>query len=166
MDIFKALKLLDEGAKIRDIKMPAGVYLEKVDGKIISSQGRQGVDLNTDAEYKVYEETKPKYIDEICILFETIGIHKIEKCTYDCKECELMINNQCYRDKLNNIALDYNIAKQTKIIEKVNENIEKQSSSDFIKRHIFNYEGETFITLDTSKDLAFRIKTKTKRTRV
>lgn len=154
MDIFKALKLLDESVKIRDVKMPSGVYLEKVDGKIVSSQGRQGVDLNTDAEYEIYEEPKPKYIDEICILFKKIGSHKIrvEKCTYDCKECELMINNQCYRDKLINIALDYNIAKQAKIIEKVNENMEKQNPSDFFKRHMSNYKGETFITLDASKD--------------
>lgn len=126
MDIFKALKLLDEGVKIRDVKMPSGVYLEKVDGKIISSQGRQGVNLNTDAEYEIYEESKPKYIDEICILFEKIGSHKIEKCTYDCKRCELMINNQCYRDKLNNIALDYNITKQTKAMDKVIDKLKEQ----------------------------------------
>ena len=108
MDIFKALKLLDEGVKIRDVKMPSGVYLEKVDGKIISSQGRQGVDLNTDAEYEIYEESKPKYIDEICILLEKLEQYTQEKCTYDCNKCELKIEGKCYRETLRHIVMNYN----------------------------------------------------------
>lgn len=163
MDIFEALKLLDEGVKIRDVKMPSGVYLEKVDGKIISSQGRQGVDLNTDAEYEIYEESKPKYIDEICILLEKLGQFTQEKCTYDCNKCELKMGNECYRDKLGNIAKHYNTFKtKMKIKEEIDEinklcnYYEKQNPTSFIKMHIPNYKDGTFITAST-KDIQPRV---------
>lgn len=107
MDIFKALKLLDEGVKIRDIKMPSGVYLEKVNGKIISSQGRQGVDLNTDAEYEIYEEPKPKYIDEICILFKDLLLRSSG--AWELIDCKSEIFNTGYAPDIENYYTIKNI---------------------------------------------------------
>lgn len=164
MDIFKALKCLDEGMKIRDIKMPSGVYLEKVDGKIISSQGRQGVDLNTDAKYEIYEEPKPKYIDEICVLLGSLDQYTKEKCTYDCNKCELKVETKCYRHILRNISESYNAAKSKmrlkEEIDEINKNYEyyeKERLKNYIRVDVPNYNGETLVKIDTSKDITDRI---------
>lgn len=104
MDIFKAIDSLNRGKKIRDIKAPIGVFLEKRNGKIISSNGYEGITLNTDSEYEIYEEKEPEFINKILILLDDLKQYTKKKCTYDCNKCGLYINNECIKNKIDNIA--------------------------------------------------------------
>ena len=139
MDIFKAVELLNRGEKIRDIKSPPGVFLEKRNGKIVSSQGREGIDLNTDAEYEIYKEKEPEFINKISILLEDLSQYTQERCSYDCKECKLHINNECIKDELHNII-------KRKDMNEFNKNIITPMRNRFKTIYASGYNGETKVT--------------------
>lgn len=136
MDIFKAVDLLNKGEKIRDVKSPSGVFLEKRNGKIVSSQGREGIDLNTDAEYEIYKEKEPEFINKISILLEDLKQYTQKECTYDCKECKLHLNDECIKDELHNII-------KRKDMDEFNKNIITPMKNRFKNIYASGYNGET-----------------------
>lgn len=141
MDIFKAVDLLNRGEKIKDVKSPPGVFLEKRNGKIVSSQGREGIDLNTDAEYEIYKEKEPEFINKISILLEDLRQYTQERCSYDCKKCELFIDNECIKKNLKDIIKRKDTEEFKRDIVSELKDIEKS----YAKYDIPNYNFKTVI---------------------
>lgn len=100
MNIFEALNALQDGEKIRNVKMPLGVFMELKDGKIMTSLGHEVVSLSTSAKYEKYEEEEPEYINKILLLLDEIKPYLKEECTYNCEKCRLNKNDSCLREEL------------------------------------------------------------------
>lgn len=143
MDIFKAIDSLNRGKKIRDVKSPPGAFLEKRDGKIISSNGYEGITLNTDAEYEIYEEKESEFINKISILLEDLRQYTQKTCLYDCKKCELFVDNKCIKRSLKDIIK----RKDTEDYEKDMVAELKEIKDNYKKYDIPNYNNQTFISI-------------------